>query len=174
MIYQTFETDRLRIRPTSTEDAYFIFELLNSPKWLQYIGDRNLKSEDDAKRYIEERMLPQLKRLGYANNAVIRKSDGVKMGTCGLYDREGVEGVDIGYAFLPQFEGQGYAYEASNRLKKAAFTDFNIAVLNAYTSEENLASQRLLNKLGFTLKGPAYLPNDDKELLLFQLNRAIV
>ncbi|WP_203294839.1 GNAT family N-acetyltransferase [Luteirhabdus pelagi] len=172
MTYKTFETERLWLRPTSTEDASFIFELLNSPKWLQYIGDRNLKSEDDAKRYIEERMLPQLKRLGYANNTVIRKTDGVKIGTCGLYDREGVEGVDIGYAFLPQFEGKGYAYEAANRLKQAAFTNFNIAVLNAYTSEENRASQRLLGKLGFTLKGLVYLPNDDKELLLFQLNRA--
>lgn len=82
----TFKTERLIIRPTSIDDAAFINELLNSPKWKQYIGDRNINSVGDASAYIINKMLPQLEKLGYSNNTVIRKSDGKKIGTCGLYN----------------------------------------------------------------------------------------
>ena len=96
-----FETERLFIRPTSLEDAPFIFELLNPPKWKKFIGDRNIHSIKDAEAYIENKMLPQLEKLGYTNNTVIRKFDRQKIGSCGLYNREGIEGVDIGFSLLP-------------------------------------------------------------------------
>ena len=96
--YNQFETERLLLRATSTEDAEFILELTNTPKWLMYIGDRNIRSPENARDYIKEKIEPQHKRLGYSNYTVLRKSDEVKMGTCGLYDREGVEGIDIGFA----------------------------------------------------------------------------
>lgn len=102
------ETERLRLRSTSEEDADFVYRLLNSPQWLKYIGDRKVYSIEDARGYIQKKMLPQLERLGHSNFTVIRKSDGARMGSCGLYDREGLEGVDIGFAFLPEYEGQGY------------------------------------------------------------------
>ena len=94
-------TERLVLKPTTLEDAAFILELLNSPKWLKFIGDRNVKSIAEAEAYIKERMLPQFERLGFTNNVVIRKADGKKIGACGLYDRDGLEGIDIGFAFLP-------------------------------------------------------------------------
>ncbi|HKJ49022.1 MAG TPA: hypothetical protein VJ973_08030, partial [Christiangramia sp.] len=72
-VYKIFETQRLIIRPTSIEDKDFIFELLNSPKWLRFIGDRNIKSSTDAENYIVNRMLPQLEKLGFSNNTIIRK-----------------------------------------------------------------------------------------------------
>lgn len=97
--YDTFETERLLLKATSKEDASFILELLNTPKWIKNIGDRNVKSLEAAQNYILERMTPQFERLGYSNYTVIRKADGAKMGTCGLYDREGLEGIDIGFAF---------------------------------------------------------------------------
>jgi len=100
---EVFETDRLLLRPTSTADAEFIMELMNTPKWIEFIGDRNVKTLEGAKAYIANKMMPQLQRLGYSNFTIIRKSDDVKIGTCGLFDREGLEGIDIGFAFLPHY-----------------------------------------------------------------------
>ncbi len=169
--YQTFETERLLIRPTQTADAEFILELLNSPKWIQFIGDRKVYTLEEAAEYIRSRMLPQFERLGYSNNTVIRKEDGKKIGTCGLYDREGIDGVDIGFAFLSEFEGKGYAFEAAEVIKNAAFDFFGLSVINGMTTKDNFSSQKLLEKLGLKLMGTIRMPNDDEELLLFSLKR---
>ncbi len=165
--YKTFETERLIIRPTAEIDASFIFELLNTPKWIKYIGDRNIKTVKDAEAYIKNKMIPQLEKTGFSNNTIIRKSDGVKIGTCGLYDREGIDGVDIGFAFLPQFEKKGFAFESTNKLKEVAINDFNISKISAITLKENKDSQNLLIKLGFQFEKIVKLPNDNEELLLF-------
>lgn len=166
--YRTFETERLLLQPTMPEDAPFIYELLNSPGWIAFIGDRKVYSVELAETYIRERMLPQLERLGFGNYTVIRKSDGVKLGSCGLYDRPGLEGVDLGFAFLPMAEGQGYAYEAALCLKQAA-TEFGIAHLQAITLEANTRSRRLIEKLGLVFQKNIRLPDDPEELMLYQL-----
>ncbi|MEL6538116.1 MAG: GNAT family N-acetyltransferase [Bacteroidota bacterium] len=171
MEYKSFETERLIIRPTAQEDADFLFELMNTPKWLQFIGDRNITSLEKAKEYIKVKMTPQLVRLGYSSYTVITKEGGVKVGNCGLYDREGLEGIDIGFAFLPAHEKKGYAYEASNRIKEAAFEDFGIETICAITAKGNVSSQRLLEKLGLRQHGTTVLPNETEELLLFKIDR---
>ncbi|PVW13181.1 GNAT family N-acetyltransferase [Marixanthomonas spongiae] len=170
MHYKTFKTDRLLLRPTSEEDANLIYQLLNTPKWLQYIGDRNIRSLEDAKAYIQNKMTPQLKRLGYGNYTVIRKEDQAKMGTCGIYDREGVKGVDIGFAFLPEFEKKGFAYEAAFKLMNVFFSEFGIHRIQAYTSKKNQASQKLLEKLGLKQTGTTFLPDDKEELLVYRIS----
>jgi len=171
MTYKTFETARLLLRPTSVEDAAFIYELLNTPSWLKYIGDRNVHSPEQAEVYIKEKMIPQLEKLGYANYTVIRKEDHEKIGSCGLYDREGLEGIDIGFAFLPAYERKGYALEASERIRDAAFKEFGITSISAITSKDNIASQNLLEKLGLNCTGTTVLPNDDEELLMYTLEK---
>ena len=100
-----YQTERLIIRPTNTEDADFIFNLFNTPKWIENIGNRNIASTHHAKQYIETIMLGQFNQLGYSSYTIIKQSDNEKIGTVGLYDREGVDGIDFGFAFLPQFEG---------------------------------------------------------------------
>ncbi|MCF6222774.1 MAG: GNAT family N-acetyltransferase [Flavobacteriaceae bacterium] len=165
---KTFKTERLILKPTDEEDASFILELLNTPKWLKYIGDRNVKTLESAKAYIVNKMLPQLKKLGYSNYTVIRKSDKTKMGTCGLYDREGLDGIDIGFAFLPKYENKGYAFESANKLKNVAFNEFEIKEINAITTKDNVASQKLLEKLGMHLFGTTNISNDNEELLLYK------
>lgn len=169
-VSHSFETERLLLRPTNETDAAFIYQLLNSPKWLQFIGDRNVNSIEDAKEYIQHRILPQLEKLGYSNYTVIRKSDRAKIGSCGLYDREGLDGIDIGFAFLPEYEGRGYGFEAANQVKHAAFQVFGISKIKAITSKDNLASQKLLRKLGLTFVEVFTLPNDSEELMLFELS----
>lgn len=169
--YKTLYTARLILKPTTAVDAEFIFELLNTPKWLAYIGDRNIRSVAMAKEYIIDRIEPQLERLGYSSYTLIRKADHVKIGSCGLYDREGLDGIDIGFAFLPEYEGKGFAFEAADKIKTTAFRDFGITVISAITSKENIASQKLLEKLGLKQTGTTTLPNETEELLLYKIEK---
>jgi RimJ/RimL family protein N-acetyltransferase len=172
--YLSFETERLIIRPCSTEDATFIYELLNCTTWLQYIGDRNVNSIHEARNYIEDKMYPQLKRLGFGNYTVIRKSDQQKMGTCGLHDREGLPGVDIGFAFLPQYEGVGYAYEAALEIKNQGFECFGLNQINAITLPSNKRSRKLLEKLGLQFEKLIQLPGDSEQLMFYTVKAKFV
>jgi ribosomal-protein-alanine N-acetyltransferase len=167
--YKSYQTERLILRPVYQEDADFILELLNCPKWLQNIGDRNVKSLEDAKNYIATRMMPQLERLGYGNFAVIRKSDGARMGCCGLYDREGLEGVDIGFSFLPEYERKGYAYESAEKMMQLARDEFKLTRVSGITIEANTGSRKLLEKLGLKFEKFVTLPNDDEELMYYAI-----
>ena len=103
--HKPFEAQRLTVRPVVLDDAPFILELMNTPKWIKFIGDRNVKTEKEAAKYIKDKAFPQLKEQGYTNNIIVRKDNGIKLGTCGLYHREGKKDPDIGFAFLPQYEG---------------------------------------------------------------------
>ncbi|MBK9256455.1 MAG: GNAT family N-acetyltransferase [Saprospiraceae bacterium] len=167
--FLTLETERLWLCPTSLDDATFIYELVNSEKWIRFIGDRNVNSINAAEDYIRFKMISQLERLGYSNYTIIRKDDNRKIGTCGLYDREGLEGVDIGFALLSDYEGFGYAFEAAYKMKCAAFENFGLKEICAITTKDNFSSQKLLEKLGMALKGTVTLPNGDEELLLYHL-----
>jgi len=166
-----FKTDRLIIRPTNLDDVDFIIELLNSPKWIQYIGDRCVLTKSDATEYIKNKVMSQFKRLAFGNYTLIRNEDGVKVGSVGLYDREGLHGVDIGFALLPQHEKKGYAFEAAMVLRNAAFTHFNLEEIGAITVKENKASQGLLERLGFSFLKLIKLPEDEEELMYYNLNK---
>ncbi len=161
------------LKPTSEEDADLIYELLNTPKWIKFIGDRNVKSIADAQAYIRNRMQTQLERLGFSNYTIIDKADRVKVGICGLYDREGLEGIDLGFALLPQHEGKGYAFEAASEIKRAAKEEFGLSFLRAITVKENVASQKLLTKLGFGFVKNIQMPANQEELLLFECNNGL-
>src|SRR5690606_1648345 len=104
-------------------------------------------------------------KLGFGNYTIIRKEDQVKIGTCGLYTREDVEGVDIGFVFLPDYEKKGYAFESADFVKKLAIEKFGINHIYAYTTKNNFSSQKLLEKLGLTHTKMTYLPNDPEELM---------
>lgn len=165
----TIETERLILKLTSNDDAEFIFELLNTPKWLKFIGDRNIRSIEDAVAYIENRIRPQQVKNGYGNYTVIRKKDGAKIGSCGLYDRQGIEGINLGFALLPSFEKQGYGFECANAILDTAINKFELEQVSAITLKENTSSQNLLKKLGLKYVRNVVLPTDEEELMLFQL-----
>ena len=99
--YKSFSSKRLIIRPTFEQDAELIFQLMNTPKFIKYVGDRKISSINDAKNYIHYKMLPQLYKIGYSTYTLVKKSKGNKIGICGLYDRNGIEGIDIGFSILP-------------------------------------------------------------------------
>jgi len=167
--YKHFETERLKLKPTLEEDATFILKLLNTPKWLKNIGDRKVYNTKDAIKYIRDRNIKQLKKLGYGNYTVVRKSDNKKIGTCGLFEREGLDDIDIGFAFLPEHEGQGYGYESAIKLIELAFNEFELKKITAITTKENITSQKLLIKLGLQYLKVVHLPDDDEPLMFYQL-----
>lgn len=164
----TYQTERLILRLTALEDAAFIFELLNTPKWIQFIGDRNINNINDAEAYIKSYMLPVIKKNGFGNYTVIRKSDRVKIGCCGLYDREGVDGIDIGFAFLPEYENQGYALESSSKMKEIGIANFGLDQISAITNPENIGSQKLLEKLDLNFSEMITLPKSEETLMLYK------
>ena len=151
--YLSFESDRLYLRPTTEEDAALVLAILTAPKALKFIGDRNLHNEEDARKYIRQRALPQLRERGYANYTLVTKDIGTKVGVCGLYVRPDLELIDLGYALHPDHEGQGYAQESSRRIMQAAKECFGQVKLSAITHRENTASISVLEALGFKHKG---------------------
>ncbi len=164
-----YETERLILKPTGIEDAAFIYELLNTPGWLEHIGDRNVHSLEAASQYIEDRMLTQYEEKGYGNYTVILKEDLSKLGTCGIYARPGIEDVDIGFSMLPQFMGKGYSYESSVKMMWLAEHKFGIKKITAITTRANVASQNLIQKLGMKFTKDVELEDDNEVLMQFGL-----
>ncbi|MCV6631197.1 MAG: GNAT family N-acetyltransferase [Flavobacteriaceae bacterium] len=145
--YPIFETVRLYLRATKTTDTKFLLDLMNSPLFLKHVGDRNLKSPKDAEKYIQLHIESQWKLFGYGSYTLILKKNMQPIGVCGLYQRETIEGIDIGYAILPLYHRNGYAFEAANKLLKEAFNTFRFKKVYAIVHPSNKASIQLLKKL---------------------------
>ena len=146
------DTERLRLRQLTLDDAGFMLTLLNDPAWLRNIGDRGVRNLDDARAYLATGPLELYARLGFGFYAVERLSDGAAMGICGLIKRDTLPDVDIGYALLPEYVGQGYAQEAAQATVELARERFGLTRLVAITTPSNEASARLLIRLGMTLE----------------------
>lgn len=163
-----FETERLNIRELdSALDAEFIFELLNSPKFIEFIGDRGVRSPAEAAGFIENRYRQSYRDHGYGLYAVELK-DGTQIGMCGFVRRDTLPGPDIGFAFLPEFERQGYGYESAAAMMKYGHDAFGFTTVYAITSPNNDASGSLLEKLGFTFD--KVIANSDDTVKLFVSN----
>ena len=145
------ETERLALRPLRDADAPFIIELLNDPDWIRFIGDRKVRTLDDARGYIG-RVLASQDKLGFSLLHTALK-DGTPAGLCGLIKREAHENVDLGFAFLPAFRGRGYAAEAGEAVRNYGVEVLGLECLVAFTDTENQASCRLLERLGFVYEG---------------------
>ncbi len=162
------ETERLILSKVSLQDAAFFLELMNTPHWLKYIGDRNIKSIKDAEGAIKNGHLKSYKDHGFGFYKVQLKAEQNKsIGTAGLIKRDQLDHIDIGFGFLPEYEGKGYGFEASMAVMKLAKSRFKIEKLVAITNPNNAGSIKLLEKLGMSLEKRVKPFEDDKELLLF-------
>ena len=143
------ETTRLNIRElNSASDAEFICALLNTLKFIQYIGDRGVRTAEDAASFIDDRYRQSYRDHGYGLYAVDVK-DGTQIGMCGFVRRDSLPGPDIGFAFLPEFERQGFGYESATAMMKYGRNVLGFSTVYAITSQDNDASGSLLEKLGF-------------------------
>ncbi|MBL7930695.1 MAG: GNAT family N-acetyltransferase [Bacteroidia bacterium] len=164
-----FETERLIIRKFYSRDAPFVYALLNSPGWLQFIGDRGVKTLKDASTYIEN-LSSHYNKHGFGPYLVSLKENSLPIGMCSLIKRETLEDVDIGFAFLPEFMGKGFAYEAAKGTYNFAKRNLGLKQLAAITNTNNIASINLLKKLGFTYIRNLVLPGETEEVCLFTDN----
>ena len=171
--YKIFDTERLILKATSENDSKFLFQLLNAENWIKYIGDKNINSIDDAKVYVNTKIVPQQKSHGYSVYTLIRKKDNLKIGTCGLYNRDGIEGFDIGFAVLPKYENMGYGFESAKKLINISFKEFSLDSLSAITTKDNISSIKLIEKLGFQFIKIIKLPYNEKEFQLFETKNPI-
>lgn len=161
------ETDRLTLRQLTFDDAAFILELLNEPAWIQNIGDRNVRSTDDARGYISDRVIASYNKNGFDLWAVDLKTSGEPIGMCGLIKRDTLDDVDLGYAFLSKFWSKGYATEACLATQQYAQTVVGLKRLVAIVDPANPSSIRVLEKIGLRYEQMVRLPNAEIELKLF-------
>ncbi|WP_431132658.1 GNAT family N-acetyltransferase [Psychroserpens mesophilus] len=162
------ETERLLLSKITLDDASFLLELMNTPGWLKYNGDRNVKTLEQAVNHIKNNQLKcyETHEFGYYKLQV--KAENLKtIGTSGLLQRDNLDHVDIGFSLLPDYHGKGYGYEAASEIMNLAKNKFNIKTLCAITLPINQPSIHLLEKLGLSYQKTVKPFEDDKELLLF-------
>jgi ribosomal-protein-alanine N-acetyltransferase len=164
------ETERLSIRRFDTADAPFILTLLNTPGWLQFIGDKHIKTLNDAENYIISGPVKSYKKFGFGLYLVSLKHHGTPIGMCGLIQRAELEDIDIGFAFLPEHGGSGYAIESVEAMISYAKTNLKISRLVAITLPENKSCIRLLEKAGLQFEKTVRFPGEDEVLMLLAKN----
>ncbi len=161
------ETERLHIELANPADKEFFFTLLNSPKWLKFIGDRGIETTSDAENYIQNSLIKSYHEKGYGLYKLLLKSANVPIGICGFLKRDYLDSVDIGYAVLPAYEGAGYTFEAAAAILEYGKTQLSLHPVYGITSETNLASRHLLEKLGLRFIAKRPDPNSSDELLIY-------
>jgi len=164
-------TSRLHITLLSeTRDSDFILQLVNSPGWLTHIGDRNIRSVQDAEQYITNGPIASYTAHNYGLWLIKLVSDGTPIGMCGLIKRNYLPHPDLGFALLPQYHGMGYALEAAEAVMKYSKEVLIIPTIAAITTDDNMRSLRLLFKLGFDFIGMITAPEQNEELMLLEKN----
>jgi RimJ/RimL family protein N-acetyltransferase len=161
------ETERTILREIVEADAEFILDLLNQPSFSKYIGDRNVRSIEEARKFIENRFRQSYREHGFGLYAVEIKETNAPIGICGFVRRESLPDADIGFAFLPQYEKKGYAFESADAVMKYGREVLGLKRVLAITSQNNENSGKLLAKINFKFERLIELPHDAEELKLF-------
>ncbi len=166
------ETERLVLRRMSVSDAGFILELLNEPSFVRFVGDKGVRTLDDASRYISTGPMASYDRYGFGLYVVMLKEADLPVGICGLLQRASLEDVDIGFAFLPKYWSNGYAAESATAVLAHARRDLGLTRIVAVTTPDNAGSIRLLENLGFRFERTVTLEDGGPEIRLYATQTA--
>jgi len=161
------ETPRLYLRELTEADADFIIQLLNEPAYIIFIGDRGVRTHEDARTYLRERIITSYEKNGFGLYLVELKDDATPLGVCGLINRDGLPDVDIGYAFLSSHRNNGYATEAAEAVMAFGVHTVGLKRIVAITAVDNESSKKVLEKIGLHFEKLITLPDDDDEIMLF-------
>lgn len=161
-MYQQIETERLIIRKISLADAAFMLQLVNTAGWLRFIGDRNIKNLSDSEQYLRK----ILDNEKYFYSVLELKPGRQPIGVITFLHREGYEHPDIGFALLPEYERNGYSYEAARSYLDEVFRAGLTGKVAGITLPDNVRSIRLLEKLG--LKFVKQFVKDGETLALYE------
>jgi ribosomal-protein-alanine N-acetyltransferase len=161
------DTRRLTLRRMALEDAEFILELLNEPAFIQNIGDKRVRTLDDARLYIRNGPQASYEKFGFGLYLVEIKETRERIGICGLLKREALEDVDIGFAFLERFRLRGFAFESASAVMEHARVTLRLERIVAITSPDNEGSIRVLEKIGLRFEKMIRMPGSDEDTRLF-------
>jgi RimJ/RimL family protein N-acetyltransferase len=154
----------------SADDAEFILRLLNEPSFIRNIGDRGARTLDDARAYIRNGPGASYEKHGFGLWLVEARDSRVPMGICGLLKRDGLDDVEVGYAFLPEFWSKGYALESASASVAYARDVLGLKRIVAVTNGDNESSIRVLRKMGFEYERMVRLAEGTPEIMLFALD----
>jgi RimJ/RimL family protein N-acetyltransferase len=160
------ETERLLLCEFTADDAAFVLRLVNEPAFLRYIGDRGVRTLDDARSYIADGPVASYARHGHGLMRVVRKVDGVEVGMCGVLKRDTLPDPDIGFSFFPEYWSQGYALESARAVMGHARDVLQLGRILAITTTDNEPSMRLLGRLGFRFDRLFSLGNEELRLFV--------
>lgn len=161
------ETERLSLREFTINDTAFIIELVNTPGWIEFIGDRNIKTIEQAKEYLQNGPIKSYELNGFGLSLVEIKTSKAAIGMCGIIKRDNLVNPDIGFAFLPEFTGKGFAFEMANATMNYAKDILKLPTIFAITIPSNERSIKLLKKIGLKFSRTFTFPDDVEELMLF-------
>ena len=162
-------TERLTIRQLSTRDAAFILEQYNEPDFIENIGDKKIRSIDDAINNIVDWAQSSYQKNGIGLLLVELRDCGTPIGTCGLIKREDIEDLDLGYSLLEKYQRRGYVMEAAQAVLEHAKNVLALSRVVGYTAALNEASIRVLGKLGFEAEGEFNFPGYDRACKIFAI-----
>ena len=169
MIDWQLETARLILRRVSLDDADLMLAVWNDPDFVRNVGDRGIRSIEDARAAMKAGALKLYADYGYGPYAMVLKEDGARIGICGLFKRDNLEHPDIGFAVLPDHCGAGFAGEAAFAVLAHARDDLQLSELAAIVSPGNAPSVGLIEKLGLSFGGMIRMPGDDHEICLYRM-----
>jgi RimJ/RimL family protein N-acetyltransferase len=162
------ETDRLLLRHFTLDDAAFILRLLNEPSFIQNVGDKGVRTLEQASGYLLEGPIKSYQIHGHGLYLVALKESLQSIGICGLLKRDQFEDVDLGYAFLPEFWSKGFAFESASAILKFGLNVLGRTKMLAIVSPGNAASIKVLKKLGFAFSQYVQLSLHDPEVALYE------
>ena len=168
-IEQPTPTARLTLRRITTDDADLMLAVWNDPAFVRYVGDRGIRTPDQARAAICDGALRLYSDFGFGPYCMELKSDGTRIGICGLFQRDNLDHPDIGFSVLPAYCGAGYASEAAQSVVAYARDDLGISTLTAIVSPENTASIGLIEKLGLSFDRGITMPDEDEEISLYSM-----
>ena len=163
------ETDRLELRRLTLDDARLMLTVWNDPAFLRYVGDRGIRTIADARNALKDGAFQLYAEHGFGPYRMTRRDDGVTVGVCGLFRRDGLPDTDIGFSTLPKYCGQGYGYEAACAVIEHARVDVGLTRLTALVSANNTRSVQLIEKLGLIFEKMVRIPGDDDDVCLYAM-----
>jgi RimJ/RimL family protein N-acetyltransferase len=167
---KSLETERLVIRELVDSDAPFILQLLNEPSFIYYIGDKGVRTLEDARQYILNGPVVSYEKNGFGLYLVALKDHDTSIGMCGLIKRDELPDPDIGFAYLPDYWSKGFGFEAASAVLKYAVEDLQLKRVLAITSPDNEGSGKLLTKIGLKYERMYSLSDDRPEVKLFVID----
>ena len=163
------QTARLSLRMLTLADAELMLAIWNDPAFVRYVGDRGVRTPEQARVTMSQGALQLYADYGYGPYRVALAGDDTEIGICGLFRREGYRDPDIGYSILPAYCGCGYAYEAASAVLEHAHTVLNLPRILAFIAPDNDASIGLAEKLGLRFERPARLAGDASDVSLYSM-----